>query len=83
MVIDSKASSLLKSRIKSGEEVFCRSLFFSARWFVFSQCADKGLHLIVLPDRDSAEYCASDLYNLIDPDKVYFLPDSGSGVEQL
>lgn len=82
MVIDSKASSLLKSRIKSGEEVFCRSLFFSARWFVFSQCADKGLHLIVLPDRDSAEYCASDLYNLIDPDKVYFLPDSGSGVER-
>ncbi|MGM9787818.1 MAG: transcription-repair coupling factor [Candidatus Cryptobacteroides sp.] len=82
MVIENRTSSLLKSRIKSGEEVFCRSLFFSARWFVLSQCADKGLHLILLPDKESAEYCATDLYNLIDPDKVFFLPDSGSGVER-
>lgn len=82
MVIDSKASSLLKSRIKSREEIFCRSLFLSARWFVFSQCAEKGLHLIVLPDRESAEYCASDLYSLIDSEKVFFLPDSASGVER-
>ena len=38
--------------------------------------------MIVLPDKDSAEYCAADLYNLIEGDKVFFLPDSGKTLER-
>ena len=38
--------------------------------------------MIVLPDRDSAEYCASDLYSLINGDNVFFLPDSGRNLER-
>ena len=38
--------------------------------------------MIVLPDRDSAEYCASDLYSLIKGDNVFFLPDSGRNLER-
>ena len=82
LLISGAACEILKSRISPSSEVFCRSLFFSARWFVFSQCASKGTHLIILPDRESAEYCASDLYTLIEGDKVFFLPNTGSGVEK-
>ena len=36
----------------------------------------------MLTDRESAEYCASDLYSLVEGDVVFFLPDSGKGVER-
>jgi transcription-repair coupling factor (superfamily II helicase) len=40
------------------------------------------LHLVVLPDSESAEYCSSDLYNIVEGDCVFFLPVSGKGVER-
>ena len=49
---------------------------------VVSQLDHQGMHLLVLPDRDSAEYCASDLYSLINDDSVFFLPDSGRNLER-
>ncbi|MBQ9451318.1 MAG: transcription-repair coupling factor [Bacteroidales bacterium] len=82
MLISSKSSELLRDRIQSGKDVFCRGLFLSARWFVFSQVAREGMHVIVLPNRESAEYCAADLYHLIEGDRVFFLPESGKNVER-
>ena len=63
-------------------ETFCSGLFFSARWFVVSQLDHDGFQMIVLPDKDSAEYCAADLYNLIEGDRIFFLPDSGKTLER-
>ncbi|MBQ9474709.1 MAG: transcription-repair coupling factor [Bacteroidales bacterium] len=54
----------------------------SARWFVFSQIVKKGVHLIILPNAETAQYCASDLYNLVEGDRVFYLPVSGKGVER-
>ena len=82
MLISEKSSEKLRRAISCGGEVFCSGLFLSAKWMVISQVADKGLHLIVLPNRESAEYCAADLYNLTEGDCVFFLPDSGKGVER-
>ena len=63
-------------------ETFCSGLFLSARWFAVSQFDHDGIQMIVLPDKDSAEYCAADLYNLIQGDTVFFLPDSGKNIER-
>lgn len=82
MVINSKATSLLRSRIQTSKEVFCGSLFLSARWFVLSQAVDKGLQFIILPNQEAAEYCAADLYGLVEGDKVFFLPSSGKSIEK-
>ena len=82
MLISSKATQQLQSRISSEKEVFCSGLFLSARWFVLSQAAGRGTHLIVLPTREAAEYCAADLYNLIEGDCVFYLPDTGKSVEK-
>ena len=68
--------------MNSNRETFCSGLFLSARWFVLSQIAEKGTHLIVLPTREAAEYCSADLYNLVEGDCVFFLPDSGGAVER-
>jgi len=81
MLISSKSSELLSASVSKNRETFCSGLFLSARWFVFSQVA-KGASLIVLPNRDAAEYCASDLYNLIEGDRVFFLPTSGKNIEK-
>ena len=82
MLISSKSTETLKSKIEKELEVFCSGLFLSARWFVVSQLDYSGIQVIVMPDRDSAEYCAADLYNLIEGDCVFFLPDSGKRLEK-
>lgn len=82
MLICPKSTALLAEHINISDISYCSGLFLSARWFVFSQIASKGTHLVIMPDKDSAEYCASDFYNLIEGDKVFYLPDSGKGVER-
>lgn len=82
MLISSKTSAELSELIKKQQNTYCSGLFLSARWFVVSQCASTGINLVVLPDKDSAEYCASDLYTLVKGDRVFFLPDSGKNVER-
>ncbi len=47
-----------------------------------SRIARKGTHLVVLPTKETAEYCAADLYNLIEGDRVFYLPDGGKNVEK-
>ncbi len=47
-----------------------------------SSVARKGTHFVILPTMEAAEYCTSDLYSLIDGDRVFFLPESGKNVER-
>ena len=82
MLISTDSVKKLAERLSSSMETFCSGLFLSARWFVVSQLDHDGMQLIVLPDKDSAEYCAADLYNLIEGDRVFFLPDSGKNLER-
>lgn len=82
MLISSETSEVLEKSVAERRETYCSGLFLSARWFVLSQICKSGLQVIVLPDKDSAEYCAADLYNLVDGDNVFFLPDSGKNVER-
>ena len=82
MLISSESVNSLAGKISSLDEVFCSGLFLSARWFVVSQLDYDGIQLVVLPDKESAEYCAADLYNLIEGDNVFFLPDSGKSLEK-
>ena len=82
MQISVKETELLNKRISSSYITYCSGLHLSARWFAVSQVVDKGTHLVILPTKESAEYCTSDFYNLIDGDKVFFLPDSGKNIEK-
>ena len=81
-MISEKSSELLSRKLRDEREIYCSGLFLSARWFVLSAVAKKGTHLIVLPDRESAEYCAADLYFLTEGDCVFFLPPTGKAVER-
>ena len=82
MLISAESVNHIADKITSSTEVFCSGLFLSARWFVVSELDHDGIQLLVLPDRETAEYCAADLYNLIEGDKVFFLPDSGKRLER-
>ena len=82
MLISSKSVTLLSEKVSVNMETFCSGLFLSARWFAVSQFDHDGIQVIVLPDKDSAEYCAADLYNLMEGDCVFFLPDSGKKLER-
>ena len=82
MLISSKTGNKLSLLLSERNEVYCKGLFLSARWFVLCQVAVGGTHVVLMPDKESAEYCASDLYSLVDGDIVFFLPDSGKAVEK-
>lgn len=82
MLISENSSALLQKKLQNGNEVFCSGLFLSARWAVLSQVAKTGTHLVILPTRESAEYCSADLYNMVEGDCVFFLPESGKSIER-
>ena len=82
MLINSKTSEKLVQAIAAGKDVYCGGLFLSARWFVLSQSVKKELQLVILPTQEAAEYCCADLYNLVEGDRVFFLPFSGKGIER-
>ena len=78
MLISEHSTAALQEALASGQkDIYCQGLFLSARWFVLSGARGAGMSLVVLPDKESAEYCAADLYNLTEWDKVFYLPDSG------
>ena len=82
MLISKESVRTLSEKVRLSPETFCSGLFLSARWFAVSQLDHDGFQMIVLPDKDSAEYCAADLYNLIEGDNVFFFPDSGKTLER-
>ncbi len=82
MLISSSSCENLKTRLRSREDIYCTGLYLSARWMVLSQTVRRGVQFIILPDKDNAEYCAADLYNLLEGDVVFFLPSSGKGIER-
>ncbi len=82
MLISTETSRKLKNAVESGKDVYCGGLFLSARWFVVSGVAPDKINLLILPDRESAEYCSSDLYNLVEGDCVFYLPSGGKGIER-
>lgn len=81
-MISTKAVNILSDKIKKQKEIYCKGLFLSAKWFVFSEVVKSGFHLIILPDKETAEYCTSDLYALIEGDVISFLPETGKRVER-
>ena len=83
MLISTKSCTELQKRLDKGRgDIFCHGLFLSARWIVLSGVVRKGVHFIILPNIEAAEYCTSDLYNFVDGDRVFFLPESGRNVER-
>lgn len=82
MLISSNSIKTLGQRLESERKTVCKGLYLSARWFVLSSTVSSGVHFVILPDKESAEYCANDLYSLVEGDKVFFLPESGKSVER-
>lgn len=82
MLISKSTTKILSEMLPVQKETFCTGLHLSARWFVMSDVCKSGTHLVILPNKDAAEYCASDLYSLVEGDKVFFMPHSGKNVER-
>ncbi len=80
--IGGRPTKELAQRLRSERRIFCSGIFLSARWMVLAQAVSGGQHLIVLPDKESAEYCAADLYSMVEGDRVFFLPEAGKDIEK-
>jgi len=83
MLISSNSCKELNKIITEKGVVYCSGLFHSARWCVVAQNSFGSLmHIIILPNQESAEYCSADLYHLIEGDRVFYLPSTGKNIER-
>ncbi|MEN6618553.1 MAG: transcription-repair coupling factor [Rikenellaceae bacterium] len=62
----------------SKELIVLNGLYSSAKAFVMSSAMQKGLHLVLLNNKEDAAYCSSDLCSLLDKESVYFFPSSSN-----
>lgn len=58
------------------KSVLVEGLFSSAKAFAIASVVEKGIHLVVLNNREEASACVNDLYNLMDEENIYFFPTS-------
>lgn len=57
-------------------EIKIEGLCGSSISFVIDNCVDKGIHLIILNNKEEAQFLTSDLYNLLNEDDILFFPSS-------
>lgn len=82
MLISKKSCGLLNEILSANNEAYCSGLHLSARWFVAGSFTAGRINLMVLPTREAAEYCANDLYDVVEGDRVFFLPDSAANLQK-
>lgn len=58
------------------ETIIIDGLYSSAKAFAIASVATKGVHIILLNNREDAAYCSSDMSNLAGSEDVYFFPSS-------
>ena len=63
---------------KAGETLLLKGLFSSSKAYVIASVATKGIHIVLLNNREDALYCSTDLYSLIGRETVFFFPSSMS-----
>ncbi len=61
---------------KKNKRLVIDGLHSSAKAFAISAAAAKGIHLVLLNNREDAIYCSGDLYKLKDKESVFFFPSS-------
>lgn len=61
---------------KKREAIILDGLYSSAKAFAISSAIVKGIHIVLLNNKEDAAYCSSDLNNLTGKDDVFFFPSS-------
>ncbi len=56
--------------------IVIEGLYSSAKAFAISASVKRGVHLILLNNREDAIYCCGDLYKLLGKERVFFFPPS-------
>lgn len=58
------------------ETIVLDGLYSSAKAFAIAASATKGVHIVLLNNREDAAYCSADLNNLSGREDVFFFPSS-------
>lgn len=69
-------------RSEGVSKIYCKGIFLSAKGFLVSELAGKGVYVVVMPTRETAEYMANDLYNLLESQDIYYIPENVKAVEK-
>jgi len=62
----------------AGDTLLLKGLFSSSKAYTIASTATKGVHVVLLNNREDALYCSADLYSLMNKESVFFFPSSMS-----
>ena len=62
----------------TGGTLLLKGLFSSSKAYTITATAAKGVHIVLLNNREDALYCSADLYWLMNKEAVFFFPSSMS-----
>lgn len=77
-----KSGEILRYIEQGCDEIYVNGLYQSSKCFVTDEVVKSGMHAVLMPDRESAESFASDIYNIRKSDSIYLLPASGARLEK-
>ncbi len=77
-----KTESIIRLSEEGCAEIYINGLYLSSKSFLADAVISSGINIILMPDKESAEYMASDIYNIRKSDSVYLLPTSGARLEK-
>ena len=77
-----KTAEVSRAFAQSAPEIYVNGLYLSSKIFLVDAVADSGIHVILMPDKENAEYFASDIYNIRKSESIYLLPVSGARLEK-
>ena len=77
-----KTAEVSRAFAQSAPEIYVNGLYLSSKSFLVDAVADSGIHVILMPDKENAEYFASDIYNIRKSESIYLLPVSGARLEK-
>lgn len=59
-------------------ELLLKGLYSSAKAYLLSSVIKRGIHLVVLDNKENANGCANDLYQLSEEENIFLLPSSSA-----
>ncbi|MBQ7773808.1 MAG: transcription-repair coupling factor [Bacteroidales bacterium] len=65
---------------KKNNSIAIKGLYGSSKSFVLASSMPGGINLVIMDNKEEAQFFSNDLYNLVDEDCVFFFPCSSNSV---
>ncbi len=73
-------------KIDNGKKILLNGLYASSKVYAFADAVaslNKGIHIVVMNNKDEAQFFSNDLYNILGEEYTYYFPTSSHHVSKI